>query len=106
MSERAEATEPRTLSHVDVEALRVPVEVSLTARLSALPGWSEAAERCAPPPAETVRRSLLASSVRLTPAMAPEMWSVATRAKEVLGGEKPLETYPSCPLYTSDAADE
>jgi hypothetical protein len=95
MPERAEATEPRTLSHVDVEALRVPAEVSLAARLSALPGWAEAAERCAPPPAETVRRSLLASSVRLTPAMAPEMWSVATRAKEVLGVEKPLEIYQS-----------
>ncbi|MFO0629977.1 MAG: DUF4011 domain-containing protein [Polyangiales bacterium] len=95
MPERADGPEPRILPPFDVELLRVPAESRIAARLNAVPGWSEAAEKAAPLPAETVRRGLLARSVRLTPTMAPDTWALATRAKETLRVEKPLEIYQS-----------
>ncbi|MEZ4392906.1 MAG: AAA domain-containing protein [Polyangiales bacterium] len=87
------AAEQTPLAPFDPEALRVPAERTLSERLRAVPGYAEAAERVDPPPADVLRRALMANSVRLSEAMAPETWSVAHAARDALRIDKPLEIY-------------
>ncbi len=78
-----------------VERVRVSLEPTLAAALLALPRMAELAARVGEGDPDRVRRGLLARSLRLSEAMAPEVWAAAGRARDALGLDVALEVYQS-----------
>ncbi len=78
-----------------VERVRLSLEAGYARALLASPGMEGLAAQVAEGDADRVRRRLLARSLRLSEAMAPEVWAAAERARAALGVTAPLEVYQS-----------
>jgi hypothetical protein len=77
---------------LDVEAVRLPLEREVLAQLEALPLLAELRSSVSGS-AETVRRRLMSSSVRLTAGMAPSLHEAAEEVMGLFSIGKPLEIY-------------
>jgi hypothetical protein len=77
----------------DADALRVSLERDLLTRFSARTLPFEARLLGNPPDADTIRRELLASALRLGETMAPELHTRAREAARRLGVTEPIEIY-------------
>jgi hypothetical protein len=64
-----------------VERVRLSLEAGYARALLASPGMDGLAAQVAEGDADRVRRRLLARSLRLSEAMAPEVWAAAERAR-------------------------
>jgi len=87
---------PRPITTLDVEAVRFAGERTAAAAMRAdawLQDLIHSVEQRGRPDAGRVKRQLMTRSLKLTDGMAPDAWSAARSAAEVLGVQVPLELY-------------
>ena len=81
------------LRSFDVEAIRVTHERAFAAEVESHPLFAQIALRLRRPDAKDERRRLMAASLRLSEAMAPDAHRVAHEAQRILGVSGTLELY-------------
>ena len=84
---------PTLLSGLDIEQVRVAHEHTFAAMVEAHPYFADIARRLRTPDAADERRRLMAESLRLSAAMAPEAHRIAQLAQQVLSVTGTLELY-------------
>ncbi|HVV88664.1 MAG TPA: DUF4011 domain-containing protein, partial [Kofleriaceae bacterium] len=89
----ADAEPPNALPPFDIEQVRVGLERTFAAALEAHPLFARVAAACTPPSDQEIRRHLMAASLRLSEAMAPEAYRVAHEARRILRVDGALELY-------------
>lgn len=84
---------PVRLPRYDVETIRVGHERTFAATIERHPLACRLAAGLGAPTAKDVRRRLMAESLRLSEAMAPEAYRIAHQGQQILGIEGTLELY-------------
>jgi hypothetical protein len=89
----------RPLGTLDVEAIRLPLENELYARLVRDAEVQRAMPGLKPPDLARLRRELLGNGLLLTEAMAPEVHGIARDVQRVLGFDTPFEIFQTTGVF-------
>lgn len=91
--------ERQPLGDLDIEAIRLPLEMELYSRLERDVEVQRALPTIRRPDLARIRRDLLGNGLLLTEAMAPEVHEIARDVQRVLGFDTPFEIFQTTGLF-------
>lgn len=83
----------KSLSGLDIESIRLPLEVDLSRRLEKDVEVKRMRAEIPPPDIARARRHLLGDGLRLTEEMAPDVHEIAHEVQRILAVDKPFELF-------------